>query len=364
MILPHDAFDSPEAFEEHFSGNLRTFLENTGAVRVPDDAAWFGSGVGDTSTELTLPSDRHEGRLATLGARLFRVEVPAEGIEGSALRIDLRGKALKLRVKREAPPSRFTSRTASAKRVGSDVLHLRLDVGSRVPLKPGTWFLSLTAAAGTEYAIGVQLGPATDAAASALAQPISVRTVRVAAEDEDSGGEWELVDQPEAPPEARPRPSGDGAPAVLTQGSDLLAMEPGLLRWQISLRGGSSPDYADPELLAAILFPLLPAAPLAAPRAGGGARQNSDPVAFAAADSDGDEDDAPASLTCPILCTVFEDPVFTADGMTYERAGIEQWLSTSRKSPMTNVPLPHTKLVPNLAMRRMVKAWRRASEPA
>jgi len=61
---------------------------------------------------------------------------------------------------------------------------------------------------------------------------------------------------------------------------------------------------------------------------------------------------------CPISYTLFEDPVFTADGQTYERASIRRWFDDGHStSPLTNLKLPHTKLVPNFAMRRMVRGY-------
>lgn len=41
------------------------------------------------------------------------------------------------------------------------------------------------------------------------------------------------------------------------------------------------------------------------------------------------------------------DPVFAADGFTYERSAIEDWISRKGTSPMTNEPLPHLGLIPN-----------------
>lgn len=52
------------------------------------------------------------------------------------------------------------------------------------------------------------------------------------------------------------------------------------------------------------------------------------------------------------------DPVIAADGFTYERSSIEDWLSRKKTSPMTNVPLEHELLIPNLAVFRAVQALR------
>merc|ERR1719476_222002 len=59
---------------------------------------------------------------------------------------------------------------------------------------------------------------------------------------------------------------------------------------------------------------------------------------------------------CPITHGVMTDPVVSADGYSYERAAIEQWLATSRKSPVTGLQLPHKHLVPNQALRTFMKS--------
>lgn len=49
------------------------------------------------------------------------------------------------------------------------------------------------------------------------------------------------------------------------------------------------------------------------------------------------------------------DPVIAADGFTYERSAIEDWLSRKGTSPMTNQPLVHCFLTPNLTVRNAVQ---------
>ena len=68
----------------------------------------------------------------------------------------------------------------------------------------------------------------------------------------------------------------------------------------------------------------------------------------------GDDDaDAPAALMCPITHVVMTDPVVAADGHTYERSAIMEWLASSKgaTSPMTASPLTSTTLIPNHALR-------------
>ncbi|KAK9823299.1 hypothetical protein WJX72_001733 [[Myrmecia] bisecta] len=57
-------------------------------------------------------------------------------------------------------------------------------------------------------------------------------------------------------------------------------------------------------------------------------------------------------LCCPITQVIFQDPVIAADGQTYERSAIDDWLQRNNTSPMLNTQLPHKKLSAN----RQIKA--------
>ena len=75
------------------------------------------------------------------------------------------------------------------------------------------------------------------------------------------------------------------------------------------------------------------------------------------------EDNAPADFYCPILQTVMVDPVCTADGHTYERSAIEEWLRPGRMtSPNTNLRLSTAALTPNHALRSAIEEWRGRSQ--
>ncbi|VVB00117.1 unnamed protein product [Arabis nemorensis] len=64
----------------------------------------------------------------------------------------------------------------------------------------------------------------------------------------------------------------------------------------------------------------------------------------------------PSSFLCPITQEVMEDPQLTSDGFTYEAESIRRWFSTGRHtSPMTNLKLYHTNLVPNRALRSAIQ---------
>ena len=68
--------------------------------------------------------------------------------------------------------------------------------------------------------------------------------------------------------------------------------------------------------------------------------------------------DVPEDLRCPLTLELFCDPVTAADGHTYERVAIEEWLATgSRTSPSTGQPLQSTALIPQLTVKRLVCAF-------
>jgi len=63
-------------------------------------------------------------------------------------------------------------------------------------------------------------------------------------------------------------------------------------------------------------------------------------------------------LCCPLTMEAMVDPVFTSDGHTYERGAIQAWLATNATSPLTNEPLEHVNLVPNMLARSQLAALR------
>lgn len=67
--------------------------------------------------------------------------------------------------------------------------------------------------------------------------------------------------------------------------------------------------------------------------------------------------DAPSSLFCPITQEIMIHPVLAADGHTYELVAIQQWLENNDRSPMTNVKLPNKDLVPNHAVKSLIRDW-------
>ena len=57
------------------------------------------------------------------------------------------------------------------------------------------------------------------------------------------------------------------------------------------------------------------------------------------------EAEPPDGLVCPITDELMLDPVLCADGHSYERASIREWLENHDTSPLTGVSLEHKLLV-------------------
>jgi hypothetical protein len=67
--------------------------------------------------------------------------------------------------------------------------------------------------------------------------------------------------------------------------------------------------------------------------------------------------DVPDCFLCPLTFEIMQDPVVMADGQSYERAAIEEWLARSDRSPMTNAVLPHRNAIPNVALRHAIQGY-------
>ena len=66
---------------------------------------------------------------------------------------------------------------------------------------------------------------------------------------------------------------------------------------------------------------------------------------------------APDDLQCPISQELMRDPVVAADGRTYERAQIAEWIKSHNTSPMTNERLDHKHLCSNDIARERVRQF-------
>lgn len=60
----------------------------------------------------------------------------------------------------------------------------------------------------------------------------------------------------------------------------------------------------------------------------------------------------------PITQEIMKHPVVTADGFSYEKRAIKLWLKDHNTSPMTNLPLAHKKLVPNINLKKQIEAFK------
>mmetsp|Transcript_55913 Transcript_55913/g.147819 ORF Transcript_55913/g.147819 Transcript_55913/m.147819 type:complete len:169 (+) Transcript_55913:145-651(+) len=67
-------------------------------------------------------------------------------------------------------------------------------------------------------------------------------------------------------------------------------------------------------------------------------------------------DDLPDEYYCAITMELMTDPVIAADGFSYERAAIQDWLDKGKRtSPKTGALLSHDQLLPNLSLRSLIQ---------
>ncbi|XP_010555606.1 PREDICTED: U-box domain-containing protein 35 isoform X2 [Tarenaya hassleriana] len=66
----------------------------------------------------------------------------------------------------------------------------------------------------------------------------------------------------------------------------------------------------------------------------------------------------PSHFICPLLKDVMNEPCVAADGYTYDRRAIEEWLEQKDTSPMTNSPFPSKNLLPNYTLYTAIMEWR------
>lgn len=65
----------------------------------------------------------------------------------------------------------------------------------------------------------------------------------------------------------------------------------------------------------------------------------------------------PPSFLCPIAHEIMIDPVLCSDGQSYDRGTISVWLASHDTSPLTNLRLANTNLLPNIALRNSIQEW-------
>merc|ERR1712098_556027 len=69
-------------------------------------------------------------------------------------------------------------------------------------------------------------------------------------------------------------------------------------------------------------------------------------------------DSAPDQYKCSITHDLMKDPVMCADGHTYERHAIEEWLSLKDTIPITNQTLVNKNLIPVHGMRQLIQDYK------
>jgi hypothetical protein len=65
----------------------------------------------------------------------------------------------------------------------------------------------------------------------------------------------------------------------------------------------------------------------------------------------------PEGFLCPITLETMKDPVIAADGFSYERSAIEDWLSSHHTSPLTNERLVHAYVFPNRNLLQAIETF-------
>jgi hypothetical protein len=61
------------------------------------------------------------------------------------------------------------------------------------------------------------------------------------------------------------------------------------------------------------------------------------------------------AFLCPITMAIMSDPVVAADGHSYERKAIEEWLESHDTSPCTNDLLLNKSLTSNFTMKSLIQ---------
>jgi hypothetical protein len=70
--------------------------------------------------------------------------------------------------------------------------------------------------------------------------------------------------------------------------------------------------------------------------------------------------ETPKEFICPITLEIMGDPVVLADGFSYERQAITEWMSSNRISPMTGTVVEKT-IIANTILRTLINDWRAAN---
>jgi hypothetical protein len=74
------------------------------------------------------------------------------------------------------------------------------------------------------------------------------------------------------------------------------------------------------------------------------------------------ENEVPKEFICPLTQQIMIDPVMTEEGISYERKAIEIWFENNSISPSTNVALGSNILLPNFALKQLIKDYSDANK--
>lgn len=68
----------------------------------------------------------------------------------------------------------------------------------------------------------------------------------------------------------------------------------------------------------------------------------------------------PDEFICPLTLEVFEDPIMTRTGLSFERKAILEWVVGEGRTtcPITRTPLVPSMMVSNVALRLRIRQWR------
>jgi len=69
------------------------------------------------------------------------------------------------------------------------------------------------------------------------------------------------------------------------------------------------------------------------------------------------DEDVPHRYKCPISLEIMRDAVLCSDGFYYDREHIRDWLTTSNRSPMTNLRIENPILVSDDVLRLEITQW-------
>ncbi|KAJ0099784.1 hypothetical protein Patl1_20717 [Pistacia atlantica] len=67
---------------------------------------------------------------------------------------------------------------------------------------------------------------------------------------------------------------------------------------------------------------------------------------------------APDHFICPLLKDVMNDPCVAADGYSYDRKAMEEWLRNNDESPIAHLPLSNKNLLPNYSLLSAIEEWK------